>query len=318
MKKSTCKPKTSPETLRCPSTRSLGQQCSLPVGHGGPHCEGNEAWDNSDSIPGVYRIPQSSQAAAVVRSPATLYDIETDLLALSDPESYPDLTPELRLQYERDLQSSLHSAIAKRDSVARALTWLLAQADLAADEIDRLKARERRFRSQAERLSNYVLLVAKEISEHDADGKILKLKKLEGSTFTLAPRKCPPSVEIEPQQASVAPHRIPFNMVPLNYTNVTIKLSGQDFLSLFFDQCHGCSGTGHLASIIENVNTEEGRKGVTCMLCSGLGQVPNFFHSFIQSLSFDEKKTAIKEAIEAGISVPHARLIADKLRLEVL
>lgn len=32
------------ELDRCPASRDLDQQCSLPKGHSGPHCEGNEAW----------------------------------------------------------------------------------------------------------------------------------------------------------------------------------------------------------------------------------------------------------------------------------
>ncbi len=38
---------TSPVTAvshQCASERSGGQRCSLPIGHAGPHCEGNEAW----------------------------------------------------------------------------------------------------------------------------------------------------------------------------------------------------------------------------------------------------------------------------------
>ena len=31
-------------TAKCQAMRALGQQCSLPEGHNGYHCEGNEAW----------------------------------------------------------------------------------------------------------------------------------------------------------------------------------------------------------------------------------------------------------------------------------
>ena len=244
---------------------------------------------------GVKLTEQSS-----VPNRASLYEMESNITALLDTEDM--VPPELREQFVKELQQSIRTTVAKRDSVARAITWLMSQADLAKQERDRLKARELYFRTAAANLSEYVLGVIRAKGLDDKG----KWPKLEGGVSTLAPVRCPPSVDTKDE------------LVPWQYQNITVKIKGADWLALAFDKCEPCKGTGHIASIVEDVHTEEGRKGVQCQVCGGAGRTKSFLHDEVSHIvSMEPSKSTIKPLLEAGEQIPGAKLVTDKLRLEV-
>jgi len=113
----------------------------------------------------------------------TMYSLSEDLLAnlesidLTDPE-----TPE-RAECERAIHAYLEQLPVKVDSVAWMLAHLEDQAQMAADEIQRLHARKQTFERALERLEVYCIQVLEQLPEPRRGPR-----KLEGSTNTLALR----------------------------------------------------------------------------------------------------------------------------------
>lgn len=231
-----------------------------------------------------------------------LLDLERYVDALVD--AYESMSPEEQADYSTDLQAGLAAAPAKRDSISWVITHLLSQADLAHKEKERQTAREKRLRSQADRLANYVLDV---IVQRGKDPKTDRYKKLEGNTSTLSPVKCPTSVDL-----------ISSMSVPYAMRKAVVKLNGQDWIDLCYDKCAACKGTGKIETIIVSVDPVT---AATCVVCGGVGRVESFLYEFLKNVSWPESeisKTMIKEKLEKGEQVPGARLVTDKLRLEIL
>jgi len=134
--------------------------------------------------------------------PATLYEIEDELIvALDTLEMVPDEQPGLKVELEEQIARLIVAEITKVDGVSRMLTHFENQAQLAAQEINRLQDRKRTFERSYERLESCAKL-AMEVA-----GKAT----LEGVTSTLALRKSPTSVFIHS-----------FDEVPAEYLTVKI------------------------------------------------------------------------------------------------
>lgn len=231
-----------------------------------------------------------------------LSDLEAYVDALVD--AYDQMSEAEQLDYAKDLQAGLEAVPEKRDRLASTITYLLHHALLAHQEKDRQSAREKRLRSQADRLKNYVLEV---IIKRGKDPKTDRYRKLEGHTSTLSPVKCPPSIDI------ISPESIPYA-----FRRAVVKMNGQDWIDLCYDRCKACGGTGKIETIIVSVDPIT---PATCEVCGGRGMVESFLYEFLRNVSWPEdgiSLTKIKERLEKGEVVPGARLVKDKLRLEIL
>jgi hypothetical protein len=119
-----------------------------------------------------------------------LYEVEDQLLALLNSED--SVTDEQKQEFERDLAESLKTAVAKRDRVAGFIKMCEHAAASAAVEIKRLQDRKRIFENTGDRLRGYVVSIIESLGLDDKG----KLRKLQGSNFTLSARACPASVKI--------------------------------------------------------------------------------------------------------------------------
>lgn len=146
----------------------------------------------------------------------TLYDVESNLAAYADTEDM--VASEDRSQFEAELASALVQAVAKRDSFAQFLQSCESQVASCDAEIKRLQERKARFSRMHERAAAFGAKVITSLGT-DAKGKY---RKLEGRTATLAVRKNPDKVTITDEEK-----------VPIEYKNVTIKMSGRTWLSIF-------------------------------------------------------------------------------------
>jgi hypothetical protein len=231
-----------------------------------------------------------------------LLDLERYVDALVD--AYDQMSPEEQSDYAQDLQAGIEAIPEKRDRISHVILFLLSQADLAKAERERQTAREKSLRRQADRLKDYVLEV---IIRKGKDPKTDRYKKLEGNTSTLSPVKCPPSVDI------LDPMSVPYAM-----RRAVVKMAGQDWIDLCYDKCKPCRGTGKVDTIIVSVDP---MTPATCVVCGGRGKIESFLYELLKHVSWPEseiQKTPIKEKLEKGEQVPGARLVKDKLRLEIL
>jgi hypothetical protein len=233
----------------------------------------------------------------------TLRDIETTLQALESIEADEiELTPELEAEYRREIQATLAAAPEKRDHVGWFITHLMAQAELAKKVEAKAKRRAAAYERAALRVSEYVLDVIKELGQ-SKDGK---WKKLEGKEWVLKAVKCPVSTEI-----------VDIEQVPLEYQRVTVVMSALDWVLIFYDVCQRCGGKGYVNSIVLNYGVDNKPIYPKCMKCGGTGKVDAPTLSMMEKHSFEVMKSKVKAAIEKGVEVPGARLVKDKLRLEV-
>jgi len=135
-------------------------------------------------------------------APATLYQIEDDLLcALDTIEMVGDDESTLKAELEEQIARLIAAEVTKVDGVSRMLAHFENQAELAALEIKRIQDRKRGFERSYERLEACAKL-AMELA-----GK----RKLEGATSTLSLRKSPTAVFL---------HN--FDQVPAEYFTVKI------------------------------------------------------------------------------------------------
>jgi hypothetical protein len=119
-------------------------------------------------------------------SSLTLYDISDTLVALLDSYDMCE-TDEQRMQCEAEIRQTVELQIRKVDDFCRFLAHLESQADLAAKEIERLKARKSRFENLEERLEQYAIWTLQSLG----------LRKLDGNTSKLTLRTNQPGVEID-------------------------------------------------------------------------------------------------------------------------
>lgn len=148
-------------------------------------------------------------------NPLTLYDAEDNLLAMLETED--SVTPEMELEFQKQLGESLKTAIDKRERVGQFILQLEANAKFAREEVKRIEAKARFWESAAKRLRGYVLNVIQEIGPN----KKGDLQKLEGHTLTMSARALPTSVEV-----------IEGDLVPLKYKDVSIIFSGDEWAKM--------------------------------------------------------------------------------------
>ena len=115
----------------------------------------------------------------------TLYEISETLIALCDTLELCE-TDEQRAECEADIQAAVAAEVRKVDDFGHFLAHLESQAELAAEEMERLKRREQVLTNTRRRLEQYAVHVMQS----------LDLKKLKGDTVTLSLRQNPPAVEI--------------------------------------------------------------------------------------------------------------------------
>jgi hypothetical protein len=133
-------------------------------------------------------VPVVVPAPALALPP--LYEVEDQLLAMLNSED--SVSDEQRQEFERDLAESLKTAVAKRDRVGAFIKMCEHAATAAAAEIKRLQDRKRVFENTEERLRGYVLSIIESLGLDDKG----KLRKLQGTNFTLSARACPASVKV--------------------------------------------------------------------------------------------------------------------------
>lgn len=235
----------------------------------------------------------------------SLRDIETTLVALIeiDPE---ELTPELRAKYERDLQEAIRKAPEKRERVAMKLFDLgqraavkRAAAQAYRDKAATLDGSADRFERDAERLKNYVLDVMRELPK-PARG----VRTLEGTSATFKAKGVADSAVIDDEALVPLAHKevsvkMPANIwdelklaittLELGQMNPSWSVSRSSVKAALQEkiQCAVCGGSGGPADLTEY----GGGDNEPCPTCEGTGQVM--------------------------ATVPGARLLTDKLRLEV-
>jgi len=118
-------------------------------------------------------------------SELTLYDFADNWIALLNSLDTCK-TPEERAECEAKLAQAKHELLHKTDNFCRFLTHLDSQIQLAANEIDRLKTRQRIFEHAQQRLEEYAVSVMQQ----------LELKKLQGDTSQLSLRQNGSAVQI--------------------------------------------------------------------------------------------------------------------------
>lgn len=226
----------------------------------------------TDQLPGLHE----DDHGIIPHPGGTLYDIETTLLALTEVDPQ-DLDPQLRAEYERDLQEAIRKAPEKRERVAMKLFDLgqravvkraaaLAHKQKAQD----LEASAQRFERDADRLKEYVLAVMRELPK-PAKG----VRTLEGTSATFKAKGVPASLAVDDEAA-----------VPLEYKNTTVTIPTADWFALMDDECS-----------IEN-----------------LGEFWRDVSKLLKPIHSTDN-ARVKGALSAGENVPGAHLITDKLRL---
>jgi len=115
----------------------------------------------------------------------TLYEITGTLQALADSLALCQ-TDEQRAECEAEIERTVAQQIHKVDSFCRFLAHLDSQAELAANEIDRLEARRRGLLHVQQSLERYAVRVMQSQN----------LKSIDGDTSRLSLRLNPPAVEI--------------------------------------------------------------------------------------------------------------------------
>jgi len=198
---------------------------------------------------------------------ATLYALEEHFAALLDTV---ELVPaEQEEEFKAELERTLPAIVAKRDSFGHFVQHVEHLIEYAHAERVRLLERQKHYERVLERLQEYGVHVIQSLGV-DSKGKY---KKLEGTTLTLAARKCPDSAEVKDEAA-----------VPSEFKRLTVRMP-----AVLFERIADSFDLEERATFLEQVKLLE---------C----EVP---------------KAPVKEALQAGIDVPGAKLCIDKYRLAV-
>ena len=221
-------------------------------------------------------------STAVVPSPLTLpplYEVEEDLLALLETDGAVD--PEQEQAFQLALAEQLRTAVAKRDKVGGFIKLCEHSATAAGEEIKRLQTRKRVFENTVERLRGYVVSVIESLGLDDKG----KLRKLQGSNFTLSARACPVSLKLTDEAK-----------IPLAYKRVRVDMTAEAWEAIcklpgmleplpvaayYTDSatlktalesppgpCEVCDGSGEVEKTIFYPTYETSRK-VQCRACGG-------------------------------------------------
>lgn len=116
----------------------------------------------------------------------TLYEISETLAALIETVDLCE-SEEERAECEAEILRTIEAQVRKVDDFCRFLAHLESQAELASDEMERLKERKNGFLRSAERLERYAIRVMTS----------LNVRRLEGQTARLTLRTSQPAVTID-------------------------------------------------------------------------------------------------------------------------
>lgn len=210
----------------------------------------------------------------------TLYDVETQFLALLDTEAV--VPPGQEEAFRAELAETLKTAVEKRDRVAQFILHCENQAEHCKAEAERLKAREKHFTRAADRMREYVRSIL-EASGTDAKGKT---RKLDGNTATFSLRAKPASVEITNESA-----------IPAKYKTVTITMRMEDWEEHI-------QHYQELREMLQRLLAGEAPEHLTDRQPLPAAKIL----SQIKKTSVSVDKTEIKTVIEAGFDVPGADL----------
>ena len=159
----------------------------------------------------------------------TLYAIEEHLQSFADTAEL--VSAEQEQQFLAELHVALTTAADKRDRVGQFMAHVEHQAAFAAAEIKRIQERKRFYEQVAERMEQYIIGVIVSLGT-DAKGKP---RKLEGNVVTFALRNCPPSVQIEDENAVPADYKSVTVTVPLSLWNELLNSLDVDFAARILD-----------------------------------------------------------------------------------
>lgn len=235
------------------------------------------------------------------RVDTTLYDIETTLLALIEVDS-DDLTPELRAQYEKELEHAIRTSVEKRERVAIKLFDLgqrafvkRAAAKAHMDRAIELNRSADSFERDADKLKEYVLRVMAELPKPKKG-----VRTLEGTSATFKAKAVADSVEVYDEA-----------MIPDSCKRVTVKMELREWQKLL--KAAGWVNHEGITVAVDVVKADvkvELQKNSECLVCGS--------HS-VMSVGLDPALPC-HECNGMGIvpaKVPGAHLKTNKLRLEV-
>lgn len=213
-------------------------------------------------------------------NPASLYDLEQDLVALLDTEEC--VPEELRKEFEQALAESLKNTVQKRDRVGQFIRHCELQQDACESEIKRLEARKQMFASVEKQMRNYVLSVIYALGKDAKD----KYRKLEGQTVTFSAAKNPKGVDVVDE-----------SLIPARHKSITITLPMDAWTALqpLFDD----------VVLDSSLNAEDVRF------------VRLAIQEAKETATVTVSKSSIKQQLEAGQEVPGARLKDDVYRLKI-
>ncbi|MCC6591627.1 MAG: siphovirus Gp157 family protein [Bryobacterales bacterium] len=137
----------------------------------------------------------------------TLYDLESNLVALMDTE---DIVPaEQQAEFEAEFIEALAKTVEKRDRVGQFLVHCEGQQATIDAEIKRLQALKKAYAKTQEKIEDYIV---RTIQGFGTDEKG-KHRKLEGRTTVFGIRACPSSVNVTDEGA-----------IPAEYKTLTITV----------------------------------------------------------------------------------------------
>lgn len=141
-----------------------------------------------------------------------LYETEGSLLALLETEGI--VAPEQEEQFKLELAEQLTKTVAKRDRTGGFLKQLAHAATACGEEIKRLQTYKRVLENTEERVRGYVVSVIEGLGSDDKG----RLRKLQGTHFTLSARACPASVKIADEAS-----------IPVAYKRVRVDMPAEQW-----------------------------------------------------------------------------------------
>lgn len=233
----------------------------------------------------------ATQSAKLVPN-LTLYDIEVELLGLlqfreelaSDPEITPEELRDSLEACDAQIREYVGREIKKVDGIASMLREFEAREALTKKEADRIYDQAAKWRKRREVLESITMWSLQSFGR----------TKIEGKTSTLSLKRCPASVDIA--QPDILPDKYKRRSITINedlLKRIITALPAELALALM----------GTNASVMEPLKTPIGDE-LKCPVCQAKS-------------ALREKCQACGGTGESKSGVPGARLVTDKVRLDV-
>ena len=245
-------------------------------------------------------------------SDVTLYDIETTLVALTEVDP-ADLTPELRAQYEQELQEAIRKAPEKRERVAIKLFDLgqraavkRAAAQAHRQKGDELEQSAKALEHDADRLKEYVLNVMRELPK-PARG----VRTLEGTSATFKAKAVADSVEITDESMLSNEFKTATVTMPLWMWKSLCEIDTSESALECLIRLQPTFGRAPIADIKKALQRE-------CSICHGKRTIPvaiDVPEFPLQGHTCSTENFLLNPC--PACRIPGARLVTGKLRLEV-